>query len=476
MFFRQIFDEQLAQYAYLIGCQRTGEALIIDPERDVERYVEIAADEDLTIVAATETHIHADFLSGCRQMAESHGVRIYLSDEGDADWKYQWPELGDYDVTLIRDGDIFMIGNIQVKVLHTPGHTPEHVSLLITDLGGGATDPVGIASGDFVFVGDLGRPDLLETAAGVQGAREPSARRLYASSRRFLELPDYIQVWPGHGAGSACGKALGAIPQSTVGYERRFNSALTSESESAFVESILEGQPEPPGYFARMKKLNKEGVPLLGEIPQPPHLSPEALVAATREDGRILADTRSSREDFFEDHVAGSLFAPMGTDFAMVVGSYAKPEDEIYLVVEEDEVDIAVLTLLRIGYDRVGGYITPDEVAQVPQDHRRTTPMVAFESFDVPEDGSSVTVLDVRTPDEYDEGHLPGALNIAHTRLPGRLGDVPRDQPVFAYCRTGRRASFATALLERAGYEATVVDGSVDSWPGRREKAAATAT
>jgi hydroxyacylglutathione hydrolase len=190
MFFRQIFDEQLAQYAYLIGCQRTGEALIIDPERDVERYMEIAAAEDLRIVAATETHIHADFLSGCRQMAESYGVRVYLSDEGDADWKYGWHELGDYDVTFIRDGDTFSIGNIQVKVLHTPGHTPEHVSFLVTDLGGGATDPVGIASGDFVFVGDLGRPDLLETAAGVQGAREPSARRLYASSRRFLELPD----------------------------------------------------------------------------------------------------------------------------------------------------------------------------------------------------------------------------------------------------------------------------------------------
>ncbi len=261
MLLRQITDSKLAQNAYLIGCQRTGEALVIDPERDVDRYVEAAAAEGLRLVAATETHIHADFLSGCRELAHRHGARLYLSDCGPAEWKYLWAQDGDKGIQLLRDGDAFSVGKIEIRALHTPGHTPEHLSFLVTDHGGGAEEPMGLMSGDFVFVGDVGRPDLLESAAGVAGAREPSARALHASLLRFLDLPDYLQIWPGHGAGSACGKALGAVPTSTVGYERRFSPALADvrRGEQVFVDAILEGQPEPPFYFARMKKENKEG-------------------------------------------------------------------------------------------------------------------------------------------------------------------------------------------------------------------------
>ena len=188
MFFRQIFDDKLAQYAYLIGCQQTGEALLIDPERDIDRYVELAAEECLEITAVTETHIHADFLSGAREFAERYGTRVYLSDEGSDDRKYTWPDRGNYDVVLLKDGDTFRVGNVRVEAQHTPGHTPEHMSFLITDEGGGADRPMGIASGDFVFVGALGRPDLLETVAGQAGAREPAARALYHSVQRFLEM------------------------------------------------------------------------------------------------------------------------------------------------------------------------------------------------------------------------------------------------------------------------------------------------
>ncbi len=174
MLFRQIFDEKLAQYAYLVGCQQTGEALLIDPERDVDRYIELAEREELRIVAVTETHIHADFLSGARELAERLDVKLYLSDEGDADWKYEWVKQkkqdgANYDYVLLKDGDTFSIGNIEVKAVHTPGHTPEHLSFMITDYGGGADLPMGMITGDFVFVGDLGRPDLLESAAGIQG-------------------------------------------------------------------------------------------------------------------------------------------------------------------------------------------------------------------------------------------------------------------------------------------------------------------
>ena len=218
MFMRMIYDEKLAQAAYLLGCQRTGEAIVIDPERDVDRYVDLAAENGLRIVATAETHIHADFLSGSRELAEQVNAKVYVSDEGDADWKYQW--LDGYEHQLLRDGDTFSVGNIDFQVMHTPGHTPEHIAFVVTDRGGGATEPIAIATGDFVFVGDLGRPDLLETAAGQAGAMEPSARRLYKTVGRLADIPDFVQVWPAHGAGSACGKALGAVPMSTVGYEK----------------------------------------------------------------------------------------------------------------------------------------------------------------------------------------------------------------------------------------------------------------
>ncbi|RMF77646.1 MAG: MBL fold metallo-hydrolase, partial [Planctomycetota bacterium] len=254
MFVERIYDTQLAQAAYLIGCQRTGDAIVIDPERDIDRYIHAAAANGLRITAVTETHIHADYLSGTRELAEATAATVYLSDEGDADWKYQWLDHkiggGSYPHQLLHDGDTFDVGNVRFQAVHTPGHTPEHISFLVTDLGGGANEPIAIATGDFVFVGDLGRPDLLETAAGQTGAKEPSARRLYASLQSFLKLPDYLQVWPAHGAGSAWGKALGAIPQTTVGYEKRFSPAIrAAESEDAFVSAILAGQPEPPLYF-----------------------------------------------------------------------------------------------------------------------------------------------------------------------------------------------------------------------------------
>jgi len=465
MYFRQVFDPALAQYTYLIGCQRTGEALVIDPERDIDRYVEIAAEEGLRITAVTETHIHADFLSGAREFAERHGTKLYLSDEGDQDWKYRWALGGAYDVQLLKDGDTFDIGNIRIQALYTPGHTPEHMSFLITDRGGAAELPIGIASGDFVFVGDLGRPDLLETAAGVAGAREPSARRLYASTKRFLDLGDHIQVWPGHGAGSACGKALGAVPQSTVGYERLYNAGLSFDDEELFVGSILEGQPEPPLYFARMKALNKEGVPILGELPAPEHLSVQELVERGSAEGAVIVDTRADRKGFMAGHLPGSLYAPLGIDFAMIVGSYVDPTTDIYLVAEEGDVEAAVRTLVRIGYDRVVGHASPGAVVRSGL-AEESIPRLEFARVGADVVDEHHTLLDVRGAAEFGEGHLPRALNIAHTRLAARLSEVPKDRPVLTYCRSGNRASAAAALLKRAGYDVTFVDGMVSSWPG----------
>ena len=261
MLLRQITDPSLAQNAYLIGCPRSGEAIVIDPERDVDRYLALAAENGLRLTAVAETHIHADYLSGARELLERHGAIAYLSAEGGPDWQFEWAK-GHPNARFLRDGDTFKIGNIELKALLTPGHTPEHLSFLVTDLGGGADEPIALLSGDFIFVGDVGRPDLLESAAGQIGAREPAARTLYASLRRTRELPGHLQILPAHGAGSACGKALGAVPVSVLDYERRFNGALREALDGPkanFVNDILSGQPEPPLYFARMKRDNRRG-------------------------------------------------------------------------------------------------------------------------------------------------------------------------------------------------------------------------
>jgi hydroxyacylglutathione hydrolase len=463
MLFRQIFDDKLAQYAYLIGCQRTRDALLVDPERDVDRYLDLAASEGLRVTAVAETHIHADFLSGARELAELlPEIEVLLSAEGGPDWQSEWAKHGSYRVRFLRDGDTFRVGGIDVRAVHTPGHTPEHLSFEVTDRGGGADEPMGIVTGDFVFVGDLGRPDLLESAAGVAGAMEPSARRLYRSARGFLDLPEHLQVWPAHGAGSACGKALGAVPQSTVGYERRFSPALQAArgAEDDFVRFILAGQPEPPLYFARMKRLNKEGVPLLGALPQPVELDGAALAAlAGRKDVTVL-DTRIDRDAFIAAHLARSLFAPLDRSFLTVAGSYADPERDLVLVVEGARLEEAVRALVRIGLDHVACFATPETLARVPG--LVATECVGFDELALRREGGQATILDVRTASEHAAGHLPGALHLPHTRLALRLGELPRSGEILVHCATGARAASAASLLEREGFRVAYVEGELE--------------
>lgn len=471
MLFRQIVDPRLAQFAYLVGCQQTKEALIIDPQRDVQRYIDLAAAEGLRLVAAAETHIHADFLSGCRELAVRHGVKLFLPGDAPPEWRYGWTD--GLDVTFLHDGDTFRIGNIELRAVHTPGHTPEHVSYLVIDRGGGATEPMGMASGDFVFVGDLGRPDLLETAAGVSGAMEPSARALYRSAQGFLELPDWLQVWPGHGAGSACGKALGAVPDSTVGYERRFSPALAAvrEGEEPFVDFILAGQPEPPPYFARMKQLNRDGAPILGELPRPKRMSVDELAALETDDTAVILDTRRSRPAFMDGHLPRSIFAPLNKSFPTIAGSYVSPDQRIFLIVDDERVGEAVIDLIRIGLDRVVGYATPADLEAWSQTHTLVrTEVIDFDALD--ERADQVRILDVRGAAEFAAGGLAGAQNIAHTRLIPRLGEIPRDRPIAIHCETGARAGSAASLLERMGYDVVLVDDRIERWL-RRQNASA---
>ncbi|MBE0541827.1 MAG: MBL fold metallo-hydrolase [Verrucomicrobia bacterium] len=468
MFLRQIFDPHLAQYAYLIGCQRTGEAVVIDPERDIDRYREVAAQEGLRITAVAETHIHADFVSGAREfVAADPSVKLYVSAEGGPDWQSEWARgLGN--VTLLRDGDSFQVGNIGFRALHAPGHTPEHMVYLVTDHGGGASEPVALVTGDFIFVGDVGRPDLLEQAAGLAGTQEAGARQLYASLRKVADLPCHLQILPAHGAGSACGKALGSVPFSTFGYEVKFNSALKlaiEGMEADFVNFILSGQPEPPPYFANMKHVNKVGPAVLGSLPQPRRLHPDEVAARLDEPGFVVLDTRD-RAAFLSGHLRRSLFAPP-EKFSDFAGSYLAPEHEIVLVVRDAaETDGYVRQLVRMGFDKIVGVLPAGAIESAPANLKAATASVTFAG--VPgllANRADTGLLDVRKATEFAAGHLRGAQNLAHTRLRPRLDEVPTDYPLLVSCQSGMRATGACAFLARAGRDVTCVVDKFENAP-----------
>ncbi len=459
MLFRLIYDDDLAQAAYLIGCQKTREAILIDPERDIDRYLDLAANHGLRITHVAETHIHADFLSGAHQLAHRVGARVHVSAEGGPDWQSGWLEGTDH--VLHRNGDQFDVGGIQFTVMHTPGHTPEHVSYLVHDRGSGAEDPLGVVTGDFVFVGDLGRPDLLETAAGQVGMAEGAAEQLAQSARVFMELPDFIQVWPAHGSGSACGKALGAVPQSTVGYERRTNAALRlANDEPAFVAGILEGQPEPPLYFSRMKAANRDGVPLLGHMPEPVICDSENLSSHCSEHVRVV-DVRPWSQ-FKEGSLDGAIWSQLGVGFLMSVGSYINSDDQIAMIAAEVHHERIIRNLVRIGLDQVVCMITPEVLAEYAANGGDlvTTPEVTAEELkNILAEDATASVLDVRRVVEWNEGHLSGATNVAHTRLTERLEDIPKAEQILVHCAAGIRSAMAVTELRRRGINAVNIAG-----------------
>jgi hydroxyacylglutathione hydrolase len=477
MLVRQVADPKLAQFAYLIGCPRTGEALVIDPERDVDRYFDIAARHNLRIVAAADTHIHADYLSGLREMA-ARGVFVYASKEGGPDWQYEWLIHGHYSHRLLGHGDQFAVGFIEVRAVHTPGHTPEHLSYLVRDAGSGAEDFIGLASGDFVFVGDVGRPDLLERAAGIVGVMEPSARAQFMSiQREFRPLPEFLQVWPAHGAGSACGKSLGDVPTSTVGYELRTNRSIQAAAvdDRTFIDFILSGQPDPPLYFARMKRDNRRGPELLSAPPSPSPLAASDLAGIENRTDIAVLDTRS-RDAFFEGHLAGSLLTELDYQFCSIAGCYVPEGMPIYLVIDETRLDEAVRALVRVGLDRIVRYVTPETLGEYERNGgtlRRTT-TIDMGTLEADRVAGRAHMLDVRGQAEFEAGHVPDAVHVPHTRIGASADTLPRDKPLVVYCRSGARAAAAVAMLERLGFTAIDVNDNFANYR-RAEHAAARA-
>lgn len=446
MLFRSFFDDKLAQYTYLVGCQRTGEAIVIDPSRSIDEIVQVAKKEGLTLTAATETHIHADFVSGSRQLAVDHGVKLYLSDEGDENWKYGYTE--GLDVEFVRDGSRFSIGNIDFEVMHTPGHTPESISFILTDRGGGATKPMGIFSGDFVFVGDVGRPDLLEKAAGAEGTADSGARDMFRSIQRFKELPDYLMVWPAHGAGSACGKSLGAVPSSTVGYEKQFNWAMQIDDEQAFVDELLKDQPEAPVYFAEMKKVNKVGPTVLKHTDRVPDLSAEDVKQALKNNNTLVIDTRPATLAE-KTLIPGSITIPYNKSFTNWTGWLANYDEDLVIIGEPYDKEAIIESMHSIHFDRIIGYAPVDVVAEWNQHDAYET--LSVEEFLEEAEKESTYVVDVRNDVEWGDGHL----NQANHHFLGKIRDtdIPKDKTVLVYCQGGARSAIASSVLKSLGYE-----------------------
>lgn len=442
MFFEHVYDESLAQASYLIGCQAKGEAIVIDAQRDVDVYLEIAKKNNLRITHITETHIHADFLSGSRELAAITGAKLFLSDEGGEDWQYQFEHHG------LRHGDTIKIGNLTLDILHTPGHTPESISFLLTDHPATGS-PVMIFTGDFVFVGDIGRPDLLEKAAGIVGTQEKGAREMYQSVQRFAELPDYIQVWPGHGAGSACGKALGAVPSTTVGYEKIRNWAFQfSNEENAFIEYLLDGQPEPPAYFAMMKQLNKVDRPLLIAVPKHPRLTKEQFISAYNRGVQVI-DTRE-KTLFGSGFVKGSINIQNNKSFSTWMGWLLNYQEQFILIADESEIEDLTRKLMRIGMDNMYGYIT--DISELGLE-LQTADIVDRGVFKTYLDRADVQLIDVRGVGEYNAGHIKGAEHIFVGTLQGNLDKVSRDKQVVIHCQAGDRSAIAYSILRKHGFE-----------------------
>ncbi|HET6444242.1 MAG TPA: rhodanese-like domain-containing protein [candidate division Zixibacteria bacterium] len=462
MLLRYFYDENLAQASYFVGCQERGEAIVIDPARFVDPYLELAEAEGMRIIGAAETHIHADFVSGARELADRTGAILFLSDNGNKSWKYAY--TGQYKYMPLIEGRTFYAGNIQFETLFTPGHTPEHISFLMTDMAV-ADKPMGIFTGDFIFAGDVGRPDLLEKTAGIVDSAKKGARQMFSSLQRFRDFPDYLQIWPGHGAGSACGRDLGAIPSSTLGYEKLFNWAFKHESRNSFVKELLGGQPEPPRYFAVMKRVNRDGPALLREI-SPPACLPFTRLEDVLANSSPIIDTRQGGA-YADGHIPGTINIPRDSSFVSWAGWFVEYERPYFLIVDPESASDVIRGFGAIGLDNCGGYFETTALKSWAEaGHELQCYNTAFPS-NVAEKirRGDATLLDVRSRAEFDEGHISGARHIMLGYLKDRLSEIPADKPIVVQCRIGIRSAIGASILRSQDFsDVSNLRGGIKAW------------
>jgi hydroxyacylglutathione hydrolase len=443
----RIFTPGLAQVAYLIADREAGEVAIIDPRRDVDAYVAWAEERGLRYVAIIETHVHADFVSGGPELALRTGAPIYASRKGEVE----------YDHIPVDDGDEIQVGEARLKALWSPGHTPEHMAFLLLPTPDHDT-PVALYSGDVLFVGDVGRPDLLG-----KDATEDLGKQLFTTvTERLASLSGDVVVYPGHTAGSSCGKKIGDAPSTTIGAEKTGNYAFQTDGQDAFVQQVLEDMPTPPAYYPVLKKVNKTGALLLSLLPEPSAMSPDEVRAAIA-DGALAIDTRSS-EAYGEGHIPGALFAGYGANFHAWMGWIA-PNDRDLVIVGGDEgsIDETVTALQQIGIDRVAGYLEGGMDAW--DGDCSTLPHVDVQSLS--HNLADYDVLDVRNPDEWKDGHIEGANHLPAYEIIG--GETPKDErrtkPLAVICGSGYRSSVASSVLMARGLRNVVnVTGGMSAW------------
>jgi len=436
--FHRIFDDGLAQSSFVVGCDRTRLAAVVDPRRDVDVYVELARRHGLTLAFAFETHVHADFVSGAHELSSTGAVTVAGPGAG-----LRMPHRE------ARDGEQFRLGDVTITALHTPGHTPEHISLLVVHPG----DPQRVLTGDTLFVGAVGRPDLL----GAERGRELAGHLYVSIHQKLLTLPDDVEVHPGHGAGSLCGSGIGNELHSTIGQERRFNPMLQHQTEAAFVAAVLRDLPETPPYFAELKRLNQQGPPLLnlaGGIPAVRALSPADAQRAVKQ-GATLIDLRQANA-FAAGYPSGAINIGYGPKIGYWAGWVVPLTSPVVLLHDGDlnKITTARLELLRIGIDNVVGYVEGGydawRAAGLPTAQLHNIGAVDLRTRD-PND-VSMTIVDVRSKREFAADHIDGAIHIPVGALPERMQDVPHGKPVATICEGGYRSSLAASLLAREGF------------------------
>ena len=457
MILKQFYLNCLAHASYLIGDEGTHTAAVVDPQRDVDQYVAYAEEHGLRIAHVFLTHFHADFVAGHLELRDRTGAAIYLGAAAKAEYRF----------TPLADGDVVEFGKVRLTALETPGHTAESISILLHDLERSATEPYAVLTGDTLFVGDVGRPDL-RVALGWSAT--DLGGLLYESLRtKLLVLPDASLVYPAHGAGSLCGKALGQETFSTIGEQRRANYALQPMSKEAFIELVTVDQPDAPPYFTYDAVLNTKERPTLDET-LAREVNPMTLdqLLALQSVGAQILDVRDPAE-FASAHLIGSINIGLGGQFATWAGTVLSRDKPIVIVADPGREHEAATRLGRIGFDHVAGYLNhgmaslrsrPELTALV----ERLSAQVAAERAAAGDAGARPLVLDVRTPAEREQKRLAGSLGIPLSQLPQRLSELPGGRPLLVYCAGGYRSSIAASLLQHHGYTVSEIAGGITAW------------
>jgi hydroxyacylglutathione hydrolase len=450
MYFKQFYLGCLAHASYLIGGEK--EAAVVDPQRDVEQYIEEAKKQNLTIKHIIETHLHADFVSGHRELAERTGARIYFG------WKAQ----AKFDHVPVKESDVVDMGSVKLQFLETPGHTPESISVLVYDQTK-TNEPVAVLTGDTMFIGDVGRPDLM---GAVMSARDLAGMLYDSLHQKLLSLPDSVEVYPAHGAGSMCGRNISSETSSTIGQQRKFNYALQPMSRDEFIDMMTTDLPEAPAYFSQDAQLNREGPGKLDDLREPAGVSPQELLKM-RDQGVIIVDTRSA-DQYGTSHIPGSLNIGLGGQFATWAGTLIPLKSPIALVTENEErIKESQIRLARVGHENIVGFLSEGILAW----HQAGLPLVSTEQISVNEldqrikEGAAEQVLDVRRPGEWKSGHIRQAVHIPLNRLREKTADLNPSKPISVICAGGYRSSAATSILEQLGFQHIInVVGGMNAW------------